>query len=193
MAAKHASATAKPTWTLLCVVNRALAEGSRGPFWDASVRPLKQLARRSGSSLDFPLQSGGSGTRVKRFPRSPYQLSSHNLDSLAGHPTGSGWHAIDGVRRDEIQIGARPAPIRPTSNREIGGLGAAEKSSAQVIEPRYQFDLSADADLGLNRFDLCANCPDRDVPLCRDRCRGPAFRKAHGDFGLRGSQSIHRR
>ena len=41
MAPKHASATAKPPWTLLCIDKRVLAEGSRGPLRDAPVRPLK--------------------------------------------------------------------------------------------------------------------------------------------------------
>jgi len=53
MATKHASATAKPAWTLLCVDKRVLAEGSRGALRDAPVRPLKQRSRRSGSSAGF--------------------------------------------------------------------------------------------------------------------------------------------
>ena len=53
MAPKHASATAKPAWTLLCVDKRVLAEGSRGALRDAPVRPLKQRSRRSGSSAGF--------------------------------------------------------------------------------------------------------------------------------------------
>jgi len=87
MAPKQASATAKAACTLRCIDERALPVGSRGPIRDASLRALKQVARRSGESPETP-----SDTRERPTPPNSGSLSQtgrpHASYGFSGSPRG---------------------------------------------------------------------------------------------------------